>query len=166
MIVRWAGERLPTNRETAFVTPRPRGVNSGPRVSNREEAELSQQPIADNVIAARPQEAIALAERGLTLFDQRPQTDRPISEVQGDTSVHDEEEPVYYTARHLLEALNGLDARLLDLPLVLVHGKELHKPNLVNGIIPAPIPVNRSVVETKKPSLLAFAEWLDPADPS
>lgn len=56
----------------------------------------------------------------------------------------DEEEPVYYTARHLLQALAGLEERLLDLPLVLVHGKELNKPNLVSGVIPAPIPVNRS----------------------
>jgi len=70
------------------------------------------------------------------------------------------EETVYYTARHLLEALSRLDDSLLDLPLVLVHGKDLTKPNLVNGLIPAPIPVNRTVVEEKKPSLLAFAEWL------
>ena len=69
-----------------------------------------------------------------------------------------EEEPVYYTARHLLQALNALEDRLLDLPLVLVHGKELTKPNLVSGIIPAPIPVERTVVEEKKPSLLAFAD--------
>ncbi len=70
------------------------------------------------------------------------------------------EEPIFYTARHLLQALNALDESLLDLPLVLVHGKDLTKPNLVNGIVPAPIPVNRAVVEEKKPSLLAFAEWL------
>ncbi len=69
-----------------------------------------------------------------------------------------EEEPIYYTARHLLQALNALEERFLDLPLVLVHGKELTKPNLVNGIIPSPIPVERSVVEEKKPSLLAFAD--------
>jgi len=69
-----------------------------------------------------------------------------------------EEEPVYYTARHLLQALNALEDRLLDLPLVLVHGKELTKPNLVSGILPSPIPVERSVVEEKKPSLLAFAD--------
>ena len=70
------------------------------------------------------------------------------------------EEPVYYTARHLLQALNALEDRLLDLPLVLVHGKELTKPNLVNGIIPSPIPVERGVVEEKKPSLLAFADFV------
>jgi hypothetical protein len=64
-----------------------------------------------------------------------------------------EEEPVYYTARHLLQALNNLDERLLDLPLVLVHGKKLTKPNLVSGIIPSPI-----VVEEKNPSLLALAD--------
>jgi hypothetical protein len=60
--------------------------------------------------------------------------------------------------RHLLQALNSLDERLLDLPLVLVHGKELTKPNLVSGIIPSPIPVERSLVEAKKPSLLALAD--------
>lgn len=75
----------------------------------------------------------------------------------------DEEEPIYYTARHLLQALSGVEDRLLDLPLVLVHGKDLTKPNLVNGLIPAPIPVNRKVVEEKKPSLLAFAQWLENA---
>ena len=69
-----------------------------------------------------------------------------------------EEQPVYYTARHLLQALRSLDESLLDLPLVLVHGKELSKPNLVNGIIPSPIPVNRTIVEEKKPSLLALAD--------
>ena len=69
-----------------------------------------------------------------------------------------QEEPVYYTARHLLQALNALEDSLLDLPLVLVHGKELTKPNLVSGIIPSPLPVDRTVVEEKKPSLLALAE--------
>jgi len=72
--------------------------------------------------------------------------------------VKKKEEQVYYTARHLLQALNNLDESQLDCPLVLVHGKELTKPNLVNGIIPSPIPVERTVVEEKKPSLLAFAE--------
>jgi hypothetical protein len=74
--------------------------------------------------------------------------------------VSEQEEPVYYTARHLLQALIALEDALLDLPLVLVHGKELTKPNLVSGIIPAPIPVERAVVEEKKPSLLALAELL------
>jgi hypothetical protein len=73
-------------------------------------------------------------------------------------SEKEKEEPVYYTVRHLLQALNSLDERLLDLPLVLVHGKELTKPNLVSGILPSPIPVERSVVEAKKPSLLALAD--------
>jgi len=68
------------------------------------------------------------------------------------------EEPIYYTARHFLQALKKLDKSLLDLPLVLVHGKELNKPNLVSGIIPSPIPVDRMVVEEKKPSLLALAD--------
>jgi hypothetical protein len=69
-----------------------------------------------------------------------------------------EEEVVYYTARHLLQALQNLDERLLDLPFVLVHGKRLNKPNLVTGIIPGPIAVERTVVEEKKPSLLALAD--------
>jgi hypothetical protein len=72
--------------------------------------------------------------------------------------VSKKKEPVYYTARHLLQALRTLDDSLLDLPLVLVHGKELDKPNLVSGIIPSPIPVDRTVVEEKKPSLLALAD--------
>jgi hypothetical protein len=46
----------------------------------------------------------------------------------------------------------------LDLPLVLIHGKELHKPNLVQGLIPAPIPVNRDVVDSKPPSLLTLGQ--------
>jgi hypothetical protein len=68
------------------------------------------------------------------------------------------EEPVYYTARHLLQALSNLDENLLDMPLVLVHGKELNKPNLVSGIIPSPVAVDRTLVEEKKPSLLALAD--------
>jgi hypothetical protein len=47
--------------------------------------------------------------------------------------VSKKEEPVYYTARHLLQALSNLDENLLDLPLVLVHGKELNMPNLVSN---------------------------------
>jgi hypothetical protein len=68
------------------------------------------------------------------------------------------EKPVYYTARHLLQALSNLDESLLDLPLILVHGKELNKPNLVSGTIPSPVPIDRAVVEEKKPSLLALAD--------
>ena len=71
-----------------------------------------------------------------------------------------EEEPVHYTARHLLQALNNLENNLLDRPLVLIHGKDLTKPNLVSGIIPAPIPVDQTLVEGKKPSLLALADLL------
>ena len=71
-----------------------------------------------------------------------------------------EGEPVHYTARHLLQALNNLDDNLLDRPLVLIHGKDLTKPNLVSGIIPAPIPVDQRLVEGKKPSLLALADLL------
>ena len=72
----------------------------------------------------------------------------------------EEEEPVYYTGRHLLQALNNLEDSLLDRPLVLIHGKDLTKPNLVSGIIPAPIPVDQTLVEAKKPSLLALADLL------
>jgi hypothetical protein len=68
------------------------------------------------------------------------------------------EEPVYYTARHLLQALSHLDERLLDLPLMLVHGKELNKPNLVSGIIPSPVPRGPSSGRGKEPSLLALAD--------
>jgi hypothetical protein len=71
--------------------------------------------------------------------------------------VSKKEAPVYYTARHLLQALSELDESFLDLPVMLVHGKKLTKPNLVSGIIPSPIPVDRTVVEDKKPSLLALA---------
>jgi hypothetical protein len=71
-----------------------------------------------------------------------------------------EDEPVYYTARDLLRAPNNLDDSLLDLPLVLLHGKHLAKPNLVNGIIPAPIPVDQNQVEAKEPALSVFADLL------
>ena len=54
--------------------------------------------------------------------------------------------------------LNNLEDSLLDLPLVLVHGKDLDKPNLISGLIPAPIAVAKKVVEEKKPSLLALAD--------
>jgi hypothetical protein len=72
--------------------------------------------------------------------------------------VKDDADKVYYTARHLLQALMNLDEKLLDCPLVLIHGKELTKPNLVHGLIPSPIPVEQSIVEEKKPSLLALAD--------
>ena len=67
------------------------------------------------------------------------------------------EEKVYYTARHLLKALQLLDDNLLDLPLVLVHGKELQKPNLVQGFIPTPVPVDREAAEAKNPSILTIS---------
>jgi hypothetical protein len=72
-----------------------------------------------------------------------------------------EGERQYYTARHLLEALQGLDPQYLDLPLVLIHGRELQKPNLVQGLIPAPTPVSRVAVEAKPPSLLTLGELID-----
>jgi hypothetical protein len=75
----------------------------------------------------------------------------------------DEADVKYYTARHLLQALQALDERFLDLPLVLIHGKELQKPNLVQGLLPAPTPVNRAAVETKPPSLLTLGVLVDNA---
>jgi hypothetical protein len=68
-----------------------------------------------------------------------------------------QKETVYYTARHLLKALQALDKDLLDLPLVLVHGKELQKPNLVQGFLPSPVPVDRKSVAAKNPSLLTIS---------
>ena len=70
----------------------------------------------------------------------------------------EKEGPVDYTARHLLQALSSPDEAFLDLPVVLVHGKDLSKPDLVSGIVPSPVPVDRAVVEEKKPSLLALAD--------
>ena len=70
-------------------------------------------------------------------------------------------EAEYYTARHLLAALQSLEDPYLDLPLVLVHGKELQKPNLIRGLIPAPTPVSRAAVEAKPPSLLTLGHLID-----
>ncbi len=68
-------------------------------------------------------------------------------------------EDIYYTARHLLEQLNNLEPALLDSPLLLVHGKDLHKPNLIHGFIPAIMPVKLEIVEAKSPSLLTLASF-------
>ena len=67
-------------------------------------------------------------------------------------------EEMYYTARHLLQALQNLDEGLLDYPLLLIHGKELQKPNLIHGFVPAPTPVKLEALEAKKPSLLTLAQ--------
>jgi hypothetical protein len=67
-------------------------------------------------------------------------------------------ETVYYTARHLLHALQQLDEHLLDYPLILVHGKELQKPHLIHGLLPTPTPVDRETVESKPASLLTLGE--------
>ncbi len=72
-----------------------------------------------------------------------------------------EEEQVYYTARHLLQALQALEDTYLDMPLVLIHGKELQKPNLVCGLLPTPTPIPRTAIETKPPSLLTFGQLGD-----
>lgn len=86
--------------------------------------------------------------------------DRPSGEETGRDPA-ETDDVKYYTARHLLHALQALDERFLDLPLVLVHGKELQKPNLVQGLLPAPTPVNRAAVEAKAPSLLTLGELVD-----
>jgi hypothetical protein len=87
-----------------------------------------------------------------------PETLNPQQGWFEDIKMSNKEEQVYYTARHLLQALNNLDGSLLDLPLVLIHGKELTKPNLVQGLIPSPVPVDLATVGEKKPSLLALAD--------
>ncbi|QDU93901.1 hypothetical protein [Lignipirellula cremea] len=69
--------------------------------------------------------------------------------------------PVYFTARLLLEALEKMDESMLDLPLLMIHGKNLHKPNLVAGWVPAPTPVLRTAVESKNASLLTIAALVD-----
>lgn len=69
-----------------------------------------------------------------------------------------DEEELYFTARHLLNLLKGMDDHRLDLPLILVHGKELHKPNLIHGFLPAPVPVDEKAVQAKAPALLALAQ--------
>ena len=71
------------------------------------------------------------------------------------------EEKLYFTPRHLLEILKHLDEGLLDMPLVLVHGRGLDKPNLVHGFVPAAVSVNRAVVESKAPSLLMIGQLTD-----
>ena len=70
---------------------------------------------------------------------------------------HDSEE-IYFTARHLLAMLQGLEESLLDMPLLLVHGRSLDKPNLVHGFVPGTVPVKREAVQAKAPSLLMLAE--------
>jgi hypothetical protein len=71
------------------------------------------------------------------------------------------DEKVYFTLRHLLGMVKDLDDALLDMPLVLVHGKGLDKPNLVHGFIPTAVPVDRVTVEAKAPSLLMLAQLTD-----
>ena len=69
---------------------------------------------------------------------------------------------------HLVRMLGAIPVVLqkpatpLDMPLVLVHGKELRKPNLVQGLIPAPIPVERAVVEAESVSAAVEAEKRGP----
>jgi hypothetical protein len=72
-----------------------------------------------------------------------------------------DDEKLYFTPRHLLEILKHLDEPLLDMPLVLVHGRGLHKPNLVHGFVAAAVAVDRTTVESKAPSLLMIAQLSD-----
>ena len=74
----------------------------------------------------------------------------------------EEGEPVYFTPRHLLAILRSLDVALLDMPLLLVHGKDLDKPNLVQGFVPAAVSVDRNIVQVKAPSLLMLANLSEP----
>jgi hypothetical protein len=57
-----------------------------------------------------------------------------------------------------MEALQQLDEHFLDYPLVLIHGKQLQKPILIAGLLPAPTPVDRQSVESKPPSLLTLGD--------
>ena len=76
--------------------------------------------------------------------------------------MQDKNEPNrYYTARHLLGVLQKMDDRLLDYPLVLVHGKRLQKPILIQGLLPVPTAVDQRTVESKPPSLLTLGELTD-----
>ena len=70
-----------------------------------------------------------------------------------DVSKDDEQ---YFTARHLLQMLQGLDASFLDMPLIFIHGKDLTKPNLISGFLPSAVPVDKDFVEDKKPSFLSL----------
>jgi hypothetical protein len=60
-----------------------------------------------------------------------------------------------------MEALQQLDEHLLDYPLVLIHGKQLQKPILIQGLLPMPTPVDRQWVESRPPSLLTLGELAD-----
>jgi hypothetical protein len=62
----------------------------------------------------------------------------------------------YFTARHLLQMLQGMDASYLDMPMIFIHGKDLTKPNLIAGFLPSPVPVDKDHVEEKKPSFLSL----------
>jgi len=66
------------------------------------------------------------------------------------------DETQYFTARHLLQLLQGLSESLLDMPLIFIHGKELDKPNLIAGFLPSAMPVDKEYVEDKKPSFLSL----------
>jgi hypothetical protein len=61
----------------------------------------------------------------------------------------------------LLTALRQLDDDLLDYPLVLVHGKKLQKPILIQGWVPVPASVDQRAVESKPPSLLMLGDLTD-----
>ena len=78
-----------------------------------------------------------------------------------DTDSDPQGDQLHYTARHLLHALEQLDEQLLDLPVVLIYGRSLQKPNLVRGFLPSPTPVDLPTVEAKHPALLTLGELVD-----
>jgi hypothetical protein len=88
--------------------------------------------------------------------------DHALQDIKSQIAVRNENESNrYYTTRHLLEALQQMDDRLLDYPLVLVHGKRLQKPILIQGLLPVPTPVDQRTVESKPASLLTLGELTD-----
>lgn len=134
--------------------------SSGKKFSAKELA--GKKPSAKDLTAKEPS-ANDLAGKKLSAKEQtakktsakKPSAKKPSAKKpSAKTPAAAEEE--YYTARHLLEALRNLDDQYLDMPLVLIHGKSLQKPNLVQGLIPAPTPVRRSAVDSKKTSLLTL----------
>ncbi len=134
--------------------------SSGKKSSAKELA--GKKPSAKDLTAKEPS-ANDLAGKKLSAKEQtakktsakKPSAKKPSAKKpSAKTPAAAEEE--YYTARHLLEALRNLDDQYLDMPLVLIHGKSLQKPNLVQGLIPAPTPVRRSAVDSKKTSLLTL----------
>jgi len=117
-------------------------------------------PSAKDLTAKKPsakdQTAKKLSAKDAKKPSEKAMTAKKPSAKKPSAKKPDAAEEEYYTARHLLEALRNLDDQYLDMPLVLIHGKSLQKPNLVQGLLPAPTPVRRSAVDSKKTSLLTL----------